>query len=63
MANAHKYKQRVVRGIPDEEVDAFDAAAKQAASDRSRITRQLWAWFAGLPGAELPGRPNTAEEG
>ena len=38
---------------------AFDAAAKAAGSDRSKITRQLWAWYAGLPGAELPERPGS----
>ncbi|WP_159040985.1 hypothetical protein [Streptomyces sp. FxanaA7] len=57
MANMHKHRQRVVRGIPDEEVETFDAAARAANSDRSAVTRALWAWYAGLPGAELPGRP------
>jgi hypothetical protein len=57
MANQHKHRQRVVRGIPDEEVEAFDAAAKNGGSDRSAVTRQLWAWYAGQPGAELPQRP------
>lgn len=57
----HRHKQRVVRGIPDEEVDTFDAAAHAAGSDRSNITRQLWAWFAGQPGAKLPERPEQPE--
>jgi hypothetical protein len=57
MANMHKHRQRVVRGIPDEEVEAFDAAARTANSDRSAVTRALWAWYAGQPGAQLPERP------
>ena len=57
LANAHKHKQRVLRGIPDDEAEAFDQAARAANSDRSAITRQLWAWFSGQPDAELPERP------
>ena len=53
----HQHKQRILRGIPDEEVTDFDDAAKQVGSNRSNVTRQLWAWFAGKPGAELPPRP------
>jgi hypothetical protein len=58
MANVHKHKQRVLRGIDDELVEDFDAAAKRSGSDRSAITRALWEWFAGRPGAELPKRPD-----
>lgn len=57
----HQHKQRVLRGISDEEVAAFDAAAHSAGSDRSNITRQLWAWFSGQPGAKLPERPEPKE--
>lgn len=57
----HAHKQRILRGIPDDELADFDAAAKQAGSNRSNITRQLWAWFAGRPGAELPQRPGAAD--
>lgn len=53
----HRHKQRVLRGIDDDLVADFDAAAEQVGSDRSNITRQLWEWFAGRPGAELPKRP------
>jgi hypothetical protein len=53
----HQHKQRVIRGVPADEVTAFDAAAKQAGSDRSATTRQLWAWFTRQPGAKLPDRP------
>ena len=56
----HRHKQRVVRGIPDELVADFDAATHAVGSDRSNITRQLWEWFAGRPGAELPERPPRA---
>lgn len=56
MTNApHKHKARLIRSIPEEEVAAFDAAATAADSNRSAITRQLWAWFAG--NGELPERP------
>lgn len=57
MANQHKHRQRVVRGIPDEETEAFDAAARTGGGDRSSVTRALWAWYSGQPGAELPERP------
>lgn len=53
----HRHKQRVVRGISDELVADFDAATHAVGSDRSNITRQLWEWFAGRPGAQLPERP------
>jgi len=46
-----------VRGISDELVNDFDAAAHAAGSDRSNVTRQLWEWFARRPGAQLPERP------
>lgn len=60
MVNIHKHKQRVLRGIDDELTADFDAAARAAGSDRSNITRQLWEWYAGRPGAELPARPPAA---
>lgn len=63
MANMHKHRQRVVRGIPDGEVDAFDTAARAADSDRSAVTRKLWAWYSGQPGAELPERPEPVDQG
>ena len=59
MANQHKHAPRQIRGVPDEEVKAFDAAAEAAGSNRSSITRAFWAWFAGQPGAELPHRPTA----
>ncbi|MGA5009020.1 hypothetical protein ACPCDX_29030 [Streptomyces koyangensis] len=55
----HQYKQRVLRGIDDELTADFDAAARSVGSDRSNITRQLWEWFAGRSGAELPKRPDS----
>jgi hypothetical protein len=57
----HRHKQRVVRGIPDDLVTDFDAATRAVGSDRSNTTRQLWEWFTGRPGAELPTRPPTAD--
>ncbi|MDX2658343.1 hypothetical protein PV402_39855 [Streptomyces scabiei] len=55
----HRHKQRVVRGIDDELTADFDAAAHATGSDRSNVTRQLWEWFAGRPGAQLPQRPEV----
>jgi hypothetical protein len=63
MANMHKHRQRVVRGIPDDEVDAFDAAARAVDSDRSAVTRALWAWYSGQPDAGLPKRPEPVDQG
>jgi hypothetical protein len=57
MANQHRHKQRVLRGIDDDLTEEFDAATRAAGSDRSGITRQLWEWYVGRPGAELPIRP------
>lgn len=57
----HQHKQRIVRGVDDQLTADFDAAAKQAGSNRSNVTRQLWAWFAGRPGAELPSRPEPQD--
>lgn len=53
----HRHKQRVLRGIDDQLTADFDAATKAAGSDRSSITRQLWEWYTGRPGAQLPERP------
>lgn len=55
----HQHKQRIVRGIDDDLCADFDAAAERSGSNRSHVTRQLWAWFAGHPGAELPSRPES----
>lgn len=53
----HRHKQRIVRGIDDELVAEFDAAAASAGSNRSAVTKTLWEWYARREGAELPGRP------
>lgn len=58
----HQYKQRVLRGIPDDLAADFDAATRAVGSDRSNITRQLWEWFTGRPGAELPERPASVSQ-
>jgi len=62
MANQHKEKLRGVRGVDDALWQDLDEAAKSVGGDRSRITRQLWEWFVGRPGAELPERPVSGEE-
>jgi len=62
MANQHKHKQRVLRGIPDDLADDFDTAAKRTGSDRSAVTRQLWEAWLGYPGAEWPPAPEREGE-
>lgn len=57
MANAHKHKLRGVRGVDDDLWNDLDASARAAGSDRSAITRALWEWYVGRPGAQLPPRP------
>ncbi|RIH58417.1 hypothetical protein D3C59_35345 [Streptomyces sp. SHP22-7] len=54
----HRHKQRVLRGIDDALVADFDAAAADAGSDRSGITRQLWEWYAGGPAPNCPIAPS-----
>ena len=62
MANQHKEKLRGIRGVDDALWTDLDHAAKAAASDRSKVTRELWEWFVGRPGAVLPERPLLEEE-
>jgi hypothetical protein len=62
MANAHKHKQRVLRGIDDDLAADFDAATRAVGSDRSNITRQLWEWYIGRPGSKLPERPQAVQQ-
>lgn len=61
MANAHKHKQRVIRGADDQLWEDLDTAAKAAGFDRSAITRQLWEWYVHRPGASLPKRAEVGE--
>jgi hypothetical protein len=62
MANQHKEKLRGIRGVDDVLWTDLDHATKQAGSDRSKVTRELWEWYVGRPGAELPERPEGSEE-
>lgn len=57
----HQHKQRILRGIDDQLTADFDAAAKQAGSNRSSVTRQLWEWYTRRPGAALPSRPEPQD--
>lgn len=57
MANAHKHKQRVIRGADDQLWEDLDTATSRAGTDRSAVTRQFWEWYVGRPGVELP-RPD-----
>lgn len=61
MANAHKHKQRVIRGADDQLWEDLDTATKQAGIDRSAVTRQLWEWYVQRPGAQLPKRPEAEQ--
>lgn len=55
----HRHKQRALRGIDDELAGEFDAAAREAGSDRSAVTRALWEWYVRREGAGLPERPTS----
>lgn len=57
----HQHKQRVIRGASEDLWNDLDAAARAAGSDRSAITRALWEWYVGRPGAELPDRPGGGD--
>ncbi|WP_435643900.1 hypothetical protein ACR9VJ_26595 [Streptomyces sp. H49] len=57
MANAHKHRQRVIRGADDQLWNDLDAATKAAGTDRSAVTRQFWEWYVSRDGADHPRRP------
>jgi metal-responsive CopG/Arc/MetJ family transcriptional regulator len=57
MANQHRHRQRVIRGVPDDLAEQFDQAAKDAGSDRSAVLRAFMEWFVRRPDVELPERP------
>lgn len=58
----HQYKQRVIRGAPDELWNDLDTTTKAAGTDRSAVTREFWEWYVQRPGARLPERPASGEE-
>jgi hypothetical protein len=62
MANQHKEKLRGIRGVDEALWTDLDHAVKRAGSDRSKVTRELWEWYVGRPGADLPERPAGNEE-
>jgi hypothetical protein len=62
MANAHKHRQRVIRGADDQLWEDLDTATKTVGTDRSAVTREFWEWYVGRPGAEIPNRPTGSEE-
>lgn len=47
--------------IDDEIWLPFGEACGAIEKDRSVVTRELMAWFARLPGAKMPKRPETPE--
>ncbi|MEU8136084.1 hypothetical protein [Streptodolium elevatio] len=59
MANAHKHKQRVVRGIDDDLIADFDQACRSLGSDRSAEVRRFMEWFVRRPDAQPPRRPDA----
>lgn len=54
-------EQRVVRTIRIEPDvwEQLDQAARNVGMDRSALLRQLARWFVGVPGAQLPPRPDN----
>jgi hypothetical protein len=62
MANQHKEKLRGIRGVSDALWNDLGTAAKNSGRDRSSLTRELWEWYVGRPGAALPERPASSEE-
>lgn len=62
MANAHKHKQRVLRQIDDPLWADLGDGAHTMGSDRSAVSRQLFEWWVGRAGAELPERPPPRPE-
>lgn len=57
MANMHKHKPRILRGVDDETWAALGDAAKEVRADRSAIIRAFIAWYLRRPEAELPEQP------
>lgn len=57
MANQHSKKLRGLRQIDDQLWDGLGAAATEAGTDRSAVSRQFYEWYVRRPGAELPDRP------
>jgi hypothetical protein len=63
MANMHKHKQRMLRGVDDETWAELGAAADLSRADRSAIIRELIAWYLRRPSAKLPERPPARRSG
>lgn len=61
MANAHKHRQRVIRGADDQLWDDLDTVTQTAGIDRSAVTRQFWEWYVGRPNTEMPQRPKRQD--
>lgn len=57
MANMHKHKPRILRGVDDETWSDLGREATAARADRSAVIRAFIAWYLRRPGAELPERP------
>jgi len=62
MANQHKLKGRYLRGVTDEDWEAFGAAAATTGTDRSAIVRSFIGWYLRQADAVLPERPPAATE-
>jgi hypothetical protein len=56
MANQHKLKGRYLRGVTDEDWEAFGVAAAAAGTDRSAIVREFIGWYLWQASAQLPER-------
>jgi len=60
VADEANWKRTPLRSIRMEPElwSALDSAAKSGGYDRSSLVRQLVRWYLGVPGAQLPPRPD-----
>lgn len=63
VADETKWKRTPLRSIrmEDDLWSALDDAAKSTGFDRSSLVRQIVRWYLGVPGAQLPQRPERAD--
>lgn len=55
MSNQHKHKGRYIRGVSQEDWEAFGVLAGD--KNRSPVVAKFIAWYLGRDGAALPERP------
>lgn len=64
VADETKWKRTPLRSIrmEDDLWSALDDAAKATGFDRSSLVRQIVRWYLGVPGAQLPQRPEHTDD-